>query len=294
MTSENIIEINPFEVRFLIHRERDPVRFNLLKEAIREIGVVQPLHVRRITDRPVNERRHKNGIYKWEAAFGEGRTTAMLELYRETKDERFLKLPALEKEIDTGEVVGRFLAENILRKDHSWLEQAKLIKAECGARISERPAKVVAEIAKRFFITPAHAAKLVRILSQASPAAEKELSKLTVAEAESLTSLPAQGQEIVIETMAEQGLDRTQIAAVVSKARQVSESGGELSKTALRASLRRVGEDLEKLRPRLKLARLHHSLGPENLRALLSDKAFRKQLDKHGVNYAKFTEAANS
>ena len=65
------------------------------------------------------------GLYKWEAAFGEGRATALIELYEETNDREFLKLRRSSKIFRKKEIVGRFLSENILRQDHSWLDQAR-------------------------------------------------------------------------------------------------------------------------------------------------------------------------
>jgi hypothetical protein len=50
---------------------------------------------------------------------------------------------------------------------------------------------------------------------------------------------------------------------------------------------------LNKLRQVLKLKRLHASLGPENLKLLISDKAFKKAMDHAGINYAKFLEVVS-
>jgi hypothetical protein len=282
MDSEQVIEINPYEVKFLIRREREPERFSLLKESVREIGVRQPLHVRDISGwAPKDRRRPDGGFYKWEAHFGEGRTTACIRLYEETNERRFLKLPAIVKDIPEGEIVGRFLSENILRRDHSWYDQAKLIRADVNAGLS------VKEIAKRFFITEPHANKLIHILDVASGRLKKQLPEMTLKDATLITSLPAKGQSIVLDTLKEANVDKSQLEHVVKKARAL-ESLGELSKTALKASLKRVDEDLERLRPKLKLMRLHHALGPQNLELLLEDKLFRAELDRHGINYSKF------
>jgi hypothetical protein len=49
-------------------------------------------------------------------------------------------------------------------------------------------------------------------------------------------------------------------------------------------------ERLDRQRELLKLKRLHHSLGPENLKLLLSDKTFREAVEKEKINVAKFEE----
>src|SRR4051812_26075796 len=122
--TEQIVSVDPRDVKFLIHRDRPKEGYALLKQAIREIGVRQPVHVRDISDWPAKDRkRPEGGLWKWEALFGEGRTTALKELYEETGDKRFLRLPAIIKDVPEGEVVGAFLAENLLRRPDSWLTQ---------------------------------------------------------------------------------------------------------------------------------------------------------------------------
>lgn len=279
--SEEIITLDPREIKFLIHRDRAPEGFRLLKEAIREIGVRQPLHVRDISDWPAKDRkRPEGGVYRWEALFGEGRTTALKELYEETKDKRFLALPAIVKDVPEKTVVSAFLAENLLRRNHPWLDQAKLIKADVDNGAS------IKDIAKAYFITEAHATKLLRILSQMSLKVKDRFGKMPLNTAEQVITLPKKSQNIVLDVMMEEGLELSQLPAVVKKAKQVSRSE-KLSKTALRQSVRRVQEDLDAIRPQLKLIRLHHSLCVPNIELLLQEKSFRKELDSLGINYAK-------
>jgi hypothetical protein len=292
--NDDIITVDPREVTFLIHRDRDPVRFELVKDSIRELGVIQPLHVRDITDWPAKDRRRPDGgLYKWQAMFGEGRCTALIELHSATQDARFLRCPAIVKVIPPGEIVGRFLAENILRRDLPWADQARLIRAEVEQRLREnpkaKPRTFIREIAQHYFITEGHAAKLLRILSQASVELSRSLQKFTLEEAETIVALPKAAQDIVMETLHEEGLERSQVTALVRKARETAEAGP-LTKTALKQAVRRVNEDLSRQREQLKLYRLHHSNGPENLKVLLSDKKFRSALDRAGINYGKFAE----
>lgn len=291
MSTEDIISINPLEVKFLIHRDREAEGFKRLKEAIREIGVRQPLHVADISHWPTNKRRRPDGrMAKWLAAFGEGRCTASVQIYEETQDKRYLAVPAIEKKLSEVDTVSPFLSENILRRGHPWIHQARLVKTYVDAEIEAGRKPDIKAIARAHFIEPGHAAKLLHILKESSPRIARELEGLNLRQAASLITLPVKGQEIVIETLAEADLDKSQIETVIKKARRVMEETGELSKSALQASIKRVDEDLERMRERLKLYRLHHSLGPENLAALLKKKNFRAEMDRKKINYGKFLE----
>jgi len=263
------------EIRPLIRRAREQAAFERMKESIREEGLLQPIQVRKLS-KP--DRGHK-----YELICGQGRLEAFKSLRRP-------EIPAIILDVSEPEIIGRFLSENVLRKDLPWLDQAKLLKSEIN---DLKPGKdVLDQLAKRFFITPAHAAKLVRILTQASPKIERELGRMTVAQAEALVSLPAKGQEIVIETLTELSGKKAQASVdyMVKKAREVAEEGVPLTKTALKQSVRRVTEELNKLRQVLKLKRLHASLGSENLKLLLSDKTFRKAVQRENINVSKFEE----
>lgn len=281
--SEQIISVSPLDVKFLISRARPAEGFRLLKSAIAEQGVLQPLHVRSIEHWPAKDRRRpEGGTWKWEALFGEGRTTALKELYAETGDKRFLALPAIVKDIPEGEIVGRFLSENLLRRPDSWLSQAKLIETDVknGAGIKD--------ISAAYHITEAHAAKLLRVLTTVSPKWKERLQDVPLNTVEKLIQLPRGSQDIILDVLVEAGQEN--LDAVIDKAKQISEDGP-LSKTALRQSLQRVQEELDEIRGLLKLKRLHASLGPVNLGILLKGKAFRAELDRVGINYSKFLEA---
>jgi len=85
---------DPRDVKFELRRDRVPKQFALLKEAIRAIGVRQPVKAQNIEDRPATERRRPDGgIYKWRADFGQNRAEALIELYEETADKQFLQIP---------------------------------------------------------------------------------------------------------------------------------------------------------------------------------------------------------
>lgn len=297
-TSPNLITINVEDVMFVIHRDRDRETFNReVKEPIRQMGVRIPLKVRDISHWP-RERRQRphGGLYKWQAFYGEGRSLAVTELAKETGDRSWLQVPALlDNKASESEIAVAFLTENISRSDLSWMELGQLLRGDAEALEAKRGGKLtkadVKTLAKAYFVGEGHVLKMLRVLQKLSPALEKELKGVTLQDAEALTSLPAKGQEIVIETMAEEGLSQSDVAAVVRRARRAVESDQPLSKTALKAELRRVREDLDRERKTAKPLRLHHSLGPENVMALLARPDFRKAIDKEGINYKRFEAA---
>jgi ParB-like chromosome segregation protein Spo0J len=278
-TKPELITVDPRDVTFIIHRDRDEKEFRRVKESIRQMGIRIPLRVREI-----------EGKKKWQAFYGEGRCRAAIELYNETRDKSFLAVPALlDTKSSESEIAVAFLTENISRSSLSWDEQAGLIRAELGDRKPDR--KTVKALAKAFFVSDTHILRLLRILRKLSPDLEKELRGMTVGDAEALISMPAKEQEIVFETLREEGLAKSDVAAVVKRAKRVVEEGTPLSKTALRHELKRVREDLERARKTAKPLRLHYALGVENLRVLLANNKWRKALEKEGVNFAKFEEA---
>lgn len=295
MSEPNLIHVNPYEVMFVITRERDKEHAGAqVKESIRQMGVRMPLKVQSIIDWPVEKRRRPDGgTYKWRALFGQGRCEYSIELYEETQDASYLRVPAEKVEnANAATIASAFLTENLLRKEFSWMEQAQLMRGDIEAMPGGMTKANVARLAKAYFVTPSHVVKLLRLLQKLNPAVEKELKGLTIQEAETLTALPTEGQNIVLETLREEGLPKAELAAVVRRAKSAAEEGAPLSKTALRANLRRLREDLEKARATAKPLRLHYALGPENLRVLLADKQWRKRLEKEGVGFAKFEEAS--
>lgn len=282
MTTETkleLITVDPRDVCFIIHRDRDEKEFRQVKESIRQMGIRIPLRVRPVA-----------GKFKFQAFYGEGRCRAAIELYEQTGDKSFLHVPALlDTKSSESEVAIAFLTENISRSSLSWQEQAQLIRAELGDRKPDR--KMVKALAKAFFVSDTHILRLLRLLQKLSPDLEKELRGMTVGDAEALTALPVKGQNIVFETLHEEGLAKSDVAAVVKRARRIEEEGAPLSKKALRDELRRVREGLERERKTAKPLRLHHSLGPMNILTLLADNKWRKALEKEGVNFRKFEDA---
>src|SRR5947199_5010316 len=111
-------------------------------------------------------------------------------------------------------------------------------------------------------------------------------------DAEELTSLEAKEQEIVIELLKEDQLGTHQLRSLVRKTKELRQSG-QVSKAALRSSLRDLDKSLKDMRIRVKLKRLHWSLGPHNLKKLLDVPELKVALDEEGVDYSEFLQVTN-
>lgn len=274
MNPTEVTEIPVESVRVFVHRARSQEGFEGLKASIQAEGLKMPIQVRDISDRPAGERkRPEGGLFRYELVCGQGRLTAFQEL-------GIRKIPALIVDAPESEIVGRFLAENMMRKPLPWAEKARLVKADLDAGMT------VEQVAARYHISQGHARKFAQVLGRTAAGLESEVAAMPLNDAEVLTTLPAEHQTIVVEMARETG--EPQIRDLVRKAREVVEQEGALSLPALKQSLQRLDEDLKATRQRLKLLRLHRSLGPQNIESLLQRKDIRTALQKAGVNVAKF------
>lgn len=272
-----VTEIDVESVRVFVHRTRDRAKFEQVKQAIAEVGLKVPIQVRDIRHLPKDERRRpQGGFYSYELARGgEGRLLAHKELGRK-------KIPALIVELSESELVGGFLAENMIRKPLPWSEKAKLVKAELDA------GSTVDEVARKFVITRGHVYKFQRILAKSAKNLEDEIAALPMNAAELVTSLPEGEQGIVFEVLRE--TSAPDVREVARKAKEISEKQGTLTKPALVHALRSIDNDLKQLRSSLKLARLHHALSIQNLQVLLRNPKFKAELKRTGVNLARIEE----
>lgn len=287
MKNQETIYVNPYDVMFIVRRDRDAEGFASLKDSIKQLGQRDPLKVQDISDwKPDKRKRPNGGHYRWRAAFGQGRCMAAIQLYEETQDRQYLRVPALVVKAKESELAGMSMTENMLRRDYTWSEQAQLMKRD----IENFP---IATVAKGYSVSVSHLKKVLKILQRLNPKLEKELKAMTVAEAEALISLPGASQAIVLDVMRDEGLRESQLPALVRKARELTEDSPELSKTALKASLRRVSEDLQRARESVKPLRLHYAIGSENVAELLQNKKhkhIRSAIEAAGINVSRFEE----
>lgn len=273
ITLPDAVELDPDLIKPFVKRWRAKKGFDEMKATIRKEGLKIPIEVRDISERPPDKRRRPDGgTYRYELIKGEGRLMAHKQLRR--------NIPALIIKAEESAIPGRFLAENVIRRQLSRLEMSRLIKADLDDGLKPQ------DIAKKLCTTVKHVVRLSRIIKRTPAELEEEMAKLSIGDAELVTSLPEGGPAIVIETMRDTG--ERKIKTIVNKAREVIDETGKLSKTALNKSLQRVKEDLHRLKEDLKVKRRHDALGPQNLELAFSDPIFRAAAIKEGVNVEKF------
>ncbi len=280
MPDQTIYELDPDRIKVFVHRERDPAAHERAIADTRRRGQIEPGEVRDIRHLPKEERRRpEGGFYDFGLIVGQGRL-----LRAKALGQKFKAFIVDRKELD---VVGRFLSENLNRVALPWVQKARLIQPRLQAGES------VEEIAEALSLTVGHINKFKRIVDKTAAGLEDEVAGMAVNDAEVFTALPANHQAIVMEAFHE--TKEGSIRELVKVAKRISEeTGGELSSTALRKSLERLNTDLQRMRDRLKLTRLHHSLGPQNLSVLLRDRKFRAALEREVVNVAKFEKVTES
>jgi len=278
-TKVEVVEIKIDEIKYFVRRSRAQGAYARLKESISAVGLKQPIQVRDITKWSHSDRRRNDGgLYNYELICGQGRLQAFREL-------ELPKIPAMIIDVPEEEIVGRFLAENVMRKRLSWFERAQLVKQDIERGIG------VEEIKNKYFVTTGHVYKYLRTLGHASSKLMKEgeIQKLSMNDAEALASLDAKDQEIVVEVLKEENLGSDQIRALVKKTKDLRQTGN-LSKNTLRSSLRDLDKALSEARTLLKLRRLHWALGPSNLKQLLVMPEMKLALKKEGVDFSEFAQ----
>jgi len=273
-----ITEIDTDAIKFFVRRSRSSGAYSRLKESIKQVGLKQPIHVKDISDWSASDRRRpEGGHYKYELICGQGRLQAFQQL-------GFPRIPAIVLNVAENEIVGRFLAENVMRRKLSWYEKAQLVKRDLEEGTD------IDAIKDKYFVTSGQVYKYLRILRQASGKllSRSEIEKLSMNQAEELTSIDANTQEIVVEVLKEENLDTSQIKSLVKKAKELSRTGT-FSKIMLKTSLRDLQKALRDIHNRLKSKRLHWTLGPYRLRRLIEDNPeLRNALDEEGIDYSEF------
>lgn len=268
-TPTEVREVPLEDIRFFIRRAREKEGFEAMKESMDAIGLRYPIQVRDLG------RKQSDGK-RYELICGEGRVTAATDLKWKT-------IPALIVEAGHEEIAGRFLAENMIRKPLPWAQKGRLV------RDLMRTGKSYAEVAAELLISEGHARKFLRILNKASTAGlEDDVAELPIAEAEVLTALPAKGQKLVMDVSRDTNIPIRDVTNVARKLEKQSPEGW--TKGALEAALRKVDDDLAAVRKRLKVLRLHHALGPQNVRQLMKSKEFMAAAESAKLNLSKLTE----
>lgn len=278
-----VTEIDIDDIKDFIQRGRSKAEFEEMKESIRLLGIKQPVAVREISHLPASERKREGGgLFKYQRIWGQGRIQAAREL-------GWKRVPALifkHEDVKESDIISMFVTENMARKPLPWAEKAQLVADEV------KNGAAVEDVAKRFGITVSHTQKFLRIMNGTAKGLRDEVAAMPMNDAEVLTTMPPADQAIVVEVLREN--PERQVRDVIRKAKEIVESGAQLSPAGIRASMKRVDEDLAELRKSMKVTRLHHALGCQNLAMLLEQKGFRAALKREGVNVEKFEKLSNS
>jgi ParB family chromosome partitioning protein len=276
--SYEIQQIATQHIKFFVRRARPSSAYARLKKSIAEIGLKTPIGLRDITSRTAKERRRPDGgVYKYELVYGQGR----LQAFRELEIDR---IPAVVIDVGEEEIVGRFLAENMMRRKLTWKEKAKLVEYD-----TEVNGLSIDEVSERFCITPSHARKYLRVLKGAS---EKVLSRadengIDMNTAEKLSTIPKDEQDLVIEIVDDQQLDKSAVMHLVDEASRLRKKG-RVTKDDLARSLADLNEQLRRCRDRFKLKRLEYALGPQHLFRLAGERAFVARVEGAGIDISYF------
>src|SRR5713101_4106667 len=105
-----VCQIDTGEIKFCVRRSRPSSAYARLKDSIKEIGLKVPISVRDVTSWTKSDRKRSDGgLYRFELICGQGRLQAFREL-------GIQKIPAVIHDVSEAEIVGRFLAANVMRK----------------------------------------------------------------------------------------------------------------------------------------------------------------------------------
>lgn len=272
MTTENDLEVHALpvgKIKKFISRAREKEGWKALRDTMADVGLKVPIEVRDIRHWPREARvnRHEM-VCDYELVKGEGRLEAAIDLGWKT-------IPGFIKDAPEVEIVGRFLAENIIRTPLSWFEKGRLIADQLNVGTP------FDEIVKRLHISENLASKYLRVCRKTGDEVKDDVAAMPVNDAEVLTRLPARGQKFVMEVVRETGAP---VRDVAKRAIHLTASKGEVwTKAELSKALRRVDDELQKVKPRVKMYRMHCSIGPENIDRFLTRDAFRAAAKKDGI-----------
>ncbi|MBI3837381.1 MAG: hypothetical protein HY288_05550 [Planctomycetia bacterium] len=273
-----IRQIPAEEIKFFVRRARPGAAYARLKKSIVEIGLKTPIGVRDISERPAKERRRPNGgVYKYELVYGQGR----LQAFRDLGIDR---IPGVIVDVGEEEIVGRFLAENMMRRKLNWKDKARLVEYD-----TEVNGLSIDEVSERYCITPSHAKKYLRVLKGASERVLRmaDENAFDMNTAEKLSTLPKDDQDLVVEVLDDQQLDKSAVMHLVDEASRLRKKG-RVTKSDLARSISELNEQLRRGRERFKLRRLEYALGPQHLFRLVAEKPFVSRVEASGIDVSYF------
>lgn len=252
-------------------RERDPERFKMLVESIREHGLIEPIVV---APAVAGERK------KYRLVAGHGRLRAAKKL-------GWQKINAVLREKFN---VSDFIVEN-WRKELSPYEAAVLVDLEL------RMGRPKNEVAKKFSVTLPVIEQYIGIIRHLHPELQALVKKraMTLKDAHSIVKkLPEQkAQETLIQTIRRVEQEAPSNSAVKVAVNDVLGAvklkGGSQSIDSVE-KVERIREEvkgeLDETNEALRVVRSHWFKSVGELRLLLKDANYRKLFDRHGIDYS--------
>lgn len=250
-------------IRVLLSRARPKAEWEQLRESMADpaIGLRVPIGVRELPA--------PDGRIRYELLYGEGRLAAAKAL-------GWKEIPAVIKAASDTEAAGQFLAENMIRRPMAWAEKGRIIRDEIAA------GRTLADVAAQLHVSLGLAQKYYRTVQRLAQDVEEAALALPANDAEALATVPRSGQRIVMQLAEESGHRVRDIARAA-----VASPPAAWTKKALADALRETKGAIGKLAQRLKVLRLHHALGPGNLRALLESESFRAAAMRAKLNLSR-------
>ena len=109
-------------------------------------------------------------------------------------------------------------------------------------------------------------------------------------EAQKLTTLPKNDQDVVIEVMEDHQMDKSAIRHLVDQAATLRKKKGEVTKESLSQSVHDLNRDLKRYRDLFKLKRGEYGLGPQHLFELAQDEVFVAVVEDAGIDISYFEQ----
>lgn len=265
-TTQFEIRIVPVaEMKPLISRDRPPEEFANVQRSIEQFGLIVPPQV---VDKG---RKNSEGIRYEIVGGGEGR-------WKAAKNLGWEEMPVLIINATPQQTAGRFMAENVIRKQMPWAEKGRMLREEIASGAT------LEEAAKRFCISENYARKCIRVINKIAHDAEEEIEAMPMNTAEVLTLLPKKRQKIVIETAAL----RQEPVAEVAKAAKAKMKGEDWTAKDLDQALKGADKKIEKIRKAAIESRQLVAFGHGNVSALIRMPEIKSLCKKISINLIRF------
>jgi ParB-like chromosome segregation protein Spo0J len=268
--TETIIHPIPLEkIEFFIKRRRNRAKWEAMRDSMKQWGLIEPIEVRDIRSLPRDQRKREDGgYYDFRLIYGQGRIEAATDLGWKT-------IPGYIVTADDLEAAGRFMVENTDRLDFSPFEKGQLIarRLEAGSELND--------VAKRLNIGEAMAARYLAAFRKTAINIADEAKKLRMNTLELLTSLPAEGQTVVMEIARETEIP---VAEIATRAKKQRKSGEKVTKASLMGEIQTVEDKAAAWKKRLVGLRAQDGYGAQVIEELFANPEFYDLCISEGVD----------